>query len=225
MFAIIPARKGSKGLPGKNTKDFLGKPLIAHSIIAALNATSIDKVVVSTDSPLIRDISLQYGATDIGLRPESLALDHSQAIDTYIYTSDLLKKEFGYKEDRICILQPTSPLRLASDIDNAYTLFCNKQADSVISYTEEQHPISWHKYINADLSLEKIFQDTLENRQYYRQSVYPNGAIYIFKLTLLRQGKYLSDNTYCYLMPRNRSIDIDTIDDFEYAEYLAKKHE
>jgi CMP-N,N'-diacetyllegionaminic acid synthase len=222
MFAIIPARGGSKGLPGKNIKLFNGKPLIAHSIEAALKSKHIDKVFVSTDDDAIREIAIQYGATDIGLRPLELAQDDSKAIDVYNYTIELLLKQYGTSIESICILQPTSPLRTVFDIDSAIELFINNKADSVISYTKEHHPIVWHKYMNDDLRLSNIFPENNDNRQTQRVSVYPNGAVYVFKSELLLSEKYTSDKTFCYLMPRSRSVDIDTIDDFEYAEYILR---
>lgn len=221
MFALIPARGGSKGLPGKNIRPFKGKPLIAHAIEAALSSQYIKKVFVSTDDESIRAIALQYGATDIGLRPAALAQDDSKAIDTYIYTIQLLSKNYGTDVGSICILQPTSPLRTVYDIDSAVELFMKKDADSVVSYTEEHHPIVWHKYLNADLTLSNIFPENNDNRQAHKVSVYPNGAVYVFKSELLLSGKYTSDKTFCYLMPRSRSVDVDTIDDFNYAEFLA----
>lgn len=223
MIAIIPARGGSKGLPGKNIMDLRGKPMIAYTIEAALSSKNITEVIVSTDDLEIYNIALTHGATDTFLRPKELATDTSRAIDNYIYTLDRLNKEYGLNVDKFIVLQPTSPLRTAEDIDKAIGLFESKNADSVISYCEEHHPISWHKYINANGKLENIFPDSLNNRQDERVSYFPNGAIFIFKYSLICSGKYYSDKTYPYLMPRNRSIDIDTLDDFEYLEFLMEK--
>lgn len=222
MYAIIPARGGSKGLPGKNIKELNGLPLIAHTIRAAISSKHIKKVFVSTDDKEILNIALNYGAIDIGLRPESLATDDAKAIDTYIYTIRLLESKYNEPVDDICVLQPTSPLRGSDDIDNAIDIFRSKNADSVISFTAEHHPISWHKYLNDDLTLSNIFPENNDNRQSFRQTVFPNGAIYIFKKELLLSGNYSSEKTYAYMMPRNRSVDIDTIDDFRYAEFLVK---
>lgn len=222
MYAIIPARGGSKGLPGKNIKELNGLPLIVHTIRAATSSKHIKKVFVSTDDKEILNIALNYGAIDIGLRPESLATDDAKAIDTYIYTIRLLESKYNEPVDDICVLQPTSPLRDSDDIDNAIDIFHLKKADSVISFTAEYHPISWHKYLNDDLTLSNIFPENNDNRQSFRQTVFPNGAIYIFKKKLLLSGNYSSEKTYAYMMPRNRSVDIDTIDDFRYAEFLVK---
>lgn len=221
MIAIVPARGGSKGLPGKNIKPLNGKPLIAYTIEAALQSKYITDVIISTDDEEIYRIALAHGAKDTFLRPDVLATDESLAIDNYIYTLDRLEKEFDFEIDAFMVLQPTSPLRTVVDIDGAVELFIEKQADSVISYCEEHHPIAWHKYINEAGQLESIFDDdTLKNRQAIRPSYYPNGAIYVFKSSLIRNGRYYSDNTFPYLMPRRRSVDIDTMEDFEYAQFL-----
>ncbi|MGF1726746.1 cytidylyltransferase domain-containing protein [Photobacterium nomapromontoriensis] len=223
MIAIIPARGGSKGLPGKNIKLINGKPLIAYTIEAALQSKYITDVIVSTDDNEIYKTALKFGVKDTFLRPKELAQDDSFAIDNYNYTIDRLRNEFGMSIDAFIVLQPTSPLRNVSDIDNAIELFFEKNADSVISYTEEQHPVVWHKYINNIGKLENIFNDDfLKNRQEIRTSYYPNGAIYLFKSDLIKSGRYYSNNTYPFLMPRSRSVDIDTIEDFEYARFLMK---
>ena len=223
MIAIIPARGGSKGLPGKNIKMLNGKPMIAYAIEAALASTYISEVIVSTDDDEIYRAALQYGAKDTFLRPSELAGDNSLAIDNYIYTLERLHSEYNYNIDDFVILQPTSPLRTVEDIDGAIALFKAKNADSVISYCEELHPISWHKYLNDDGRLENIFPDEIKNRQDVRTSYYPNGAIFVFTYALIKSGKYYSENTFPYFMSRKQSVDIDTLDDFEYAQFLMEK--
>jgi len=221
MLAIIPARGGSKGLPGKNIKKLSGKPLIAYSIEAAKNASSIDKVIVSTDSEEIAKVAREYGAEVPFMRPSHLAEDTSLAIDNYNYTVDRYKQDFGVGFNDFCVLQPTSPLRSSSDIDSAINMFYEKNADSVISYCEEHHPVSWHKYLEDDNRVINVFSDdALQNRQDIRPTFYPNGAIYIFKSSLIKLGLYYSDKTFAYIMPRNRSVDIDVLDDFRLAEFL-----
>ena len=225
MLAIIPARGGSKGLPGKNIKDLLGKPLIAYTIEAALKSSSVTRVVVSTDCNDIAEIALRYGAEVPFMRPSKLASDNARAIDVY---TDLLQKldsikKGGLKLDSCVVLLPTCPLRNAMDIDNAVQMFYEKDADSIVSYTEELHPITWHKYIDETDRFENIFAEKIQNRQEERISYYPNGAIYVFKRTLLENGDYYSEKSYAYKMPNIRSVDIDTMDDFNYAEYLMGK--
>lgn len=223
MIAIVPARGGSKGLPGKNIKNMLGKPLIAYTIEAALNSNYISEVIISTDDKYIHDIAVKHGAKDTFLRPDYLATDDSLAVDNYIYTIERLISEFGYSIEDFIVLQPTSPLRETCDIDNAIELFKQRGADSVISYTEEFHPISWHKYIDENEQFENIFPDDIQNRQANKQTYFPNGAIFVFKYSLIQAKKYYSDKSYAYVMDRNKSVDVDTIDDFELAEYLMRK--
>ena len=201
----------------------MGKPLIAYTIEAAKRAKNISDVIISTDDQEIADIAVSYGAKCPFLRPEELASDSALAIDNYIYTVEKLNKEFGYTINEFAVLQPTSPLRNEDDIDGAISLFNEKDADSVISYVPEEHPITWHKYIDENNKFENIFDDTLANRQDNRKSYYPNGALYIFDYSLIRSKRYFSENSYAYIMPKNRSVDIDYIEDFEYAEYLLGK--
>lgn len=222
MIAIVPARCGSKGLPGKNIKKLLGKPMIAYTIEAALESKYVTDVIISTDCTEIEEVAIKYGAKSLFLRPEYLASDSANAIDNYIYTIDRLNSEFGYQVESFIVLQPTSPLRTTEDIDNAIELFKEKNADSVVSYTEEHHPLEWHKYITKDGKFENIFEEKLLNRQEIRKSFYPNGAVFVFKYDLIKQGRYYSDKSYAYVMPRFRSVDVDTIEDFKYIEFLMR---
>ena len=222
MIAIIPARKGSKGLPGKNIKDLIGKPMIAYSIEEALKSKHITEVVISTDCKEIEEVAVKYGAKSPFLRPEHLATDNAKAVDNYIYVIDRINKEFGYDVKDFVVLQPTSPLRKVEDIDGSIELFKGKNADSVISFTEEHHPIEWHKYITDEGKFENIFEERLINRQEIKKSYFPNGAVFVFDYELIKQGKYYSDNSYAYIMPRFRSVDVDTIEDFKYIEFLMK---
>jgi CMP-N,N'-diacetyllegionaminic acid synthase len=223
MIAIVPARGGSKGLPGKNIKYLLGKPMIAYTIEEALKSKYITEVIISTDCKEIEEVAIKYGAKSLFLRPEYLATDSAKAIDNYIYTIDRLNKEFGYDIKDFILLQPTSPLRTVEDIDKSIELFKDKNADSVVSYTEEHHPIEWHKYITEDGKFENIFEEKLLNRQEIKKSYFPNGAVFVFDYELIKQGKYYSDNSYAYIMPRFRSVDVDTMEDFKYIEFLLQE--
>lgn len=223
MIAIIPARCGSKGLPGKNIRSLHGKPMIAYTIEAALESKYIEDVIVSTDCKVIEDMAKKFGATSLFLRPKELALDSSKAIDNYLYTINRLNDEFEYNIKNFIVLQPTSPLRALEDIDGAIKLFYHKKADSVVSYTEEYHPIEWHKHITEDGKFGNIFDERLLNRQEYKPSYFPNGAIYVLSYELIKHNSYYGDNSYAYIMPRHRSVDIDTLEDFQYAEFLMSQ--
>jgi len=227
VIAIIPTRGGSKGLPGKNIKIMNGKPLIWYTINAAKNSRYIKKIIVSTDDNEIAKIAKRYDAEIPFMRPKELARDDSLAIDNYIYTIDKLNKEFNYSIGEFTILQPTSPLRTSLDIDNAIKIFKEKKADSVISVSEAIHPPLWSKRIDEKGTLSNYFDIRIDNknRQKIEKAYMPNGAIFIFKFSLLKEKySYYSNKTYPYIMPIERSIDIDSKLDFEFAEYLMKKN-
>jgi CMP-N,N'-diacetyllegionaminic acid synthase len=225
MLAIIPARGGSKGLPGKNIRPLLGKPLLAYTIEAAKNSRLITDIVISTDDEEIAGTAVKFGARLPFMRPANLASDNSLAIETYMYTIEKIARDSRKQIDAFVVLQPTSPLRTSGDIDAAISLFIERKADSVVSYTEEAHPVNWHKYISQDMSFENIFTDRIANRQEYRKSYFPNGAIFVYRYNLIRSGNLYSRNSFAYIMPRDRSVDIDTMQDFDYAEFLLLKQE
>lgn len=227
MLAIIPARGGSKGLPGKNIRLLKGRPLIQYTIEAALMAKAVSRIVVSTDSPDIARISIHAGGEVPFMRPKELASDQSMALDTYLYTCDKLIKETGKVINDIIVLQPTSPLRKSFDIDNAVKIYYRKKALSVISVTDSPCPLHWHKVIDGQGVLRKFLPDTgadQKNRQETLETYVPNGAVYVFNYPYLRREKsYYSHRTYPYLMPRERSVDIDSEWDFKLAEIIMLK--
>lgn len=223
MIAIIPARGGSKGLPGKNILPFCGKPLIAWTIEAALECKSLDRVIVSTDSEEIADTARTYGAEVPGLRPAELARDTSSAVDVFIYLWKTLTGDSYTDSTPFVILQPTSPLRKPGDINEAIKIFDEKQADSVISVSEAAHPPVWAKKIDREGILSDYFETSksLSNRQQIPPAFMPNGAIFILKRELvIKNRNYYSDKTYPYIMPFERSFDIDNIWDFRIAEFI-----
>ncbi len=226
MIAIIPARGGSKGLPGKNIRNLAGKPLICHTIKAALDASSISRVIVSTDDDLIATAALECGAEVPFKRPKELADDESMVMDAYLYTVDRISDNSGIIIDSFVALLPTAPLRLAKDIDNAIEIFSEKDADSVISITEAEVPIEWYRKIDHKGVLMDYFSDAsaIKNRQDFNLLYIPNGSIYVFNTEKLRQTrKYYMERTYPYIMPKNRSADIDELLDFEWVEFLLQK--
>lgn len=219
MIAIIPARSGSKRLPGKNLKLLNGKPLIAYTIEEALKSKYITKVIVSTDSKEIADIAKGFGAIIPGLRPNFLSTDMATTNDVIAYTMNLLENEFNEIFTECILLQPTSPLRNSTHINDAIELFMEKEAQAVISMTKEHHPISWHKYISEEGILEKTEFST------NKISYYPNGAIYVLSKNTIVTGDYYTSKTYGYIMDRESSCDIDTQDDWDYAHFIIKQRE
>jgi hypothetical protein len=221
MIALIPARGGSKGLPNKNIKLLNGKPLIAYTIEAALQAKEITRVIVSTDYENIKEVALEYGAEIPFLRPNFLATDNSSSLEVFKYTINRLEEEENIVIDNFVVLQPTSPLRTSKHIDEAISLFKEKEAKAVVSYCKEYHSVFWHKRIDQQGKILDFFEGDYEkNRQEIEETYFPNGAIYVFNKDFLFTTKDYNKDCYAYVMDRKHSIDIDTIDDFLYAEFL-----
>ena len=195
MIAVIPARGGSKGVKGKNVKFLNGKPLIAYTIEAALASTHISRVIVNTDDKEIASIAHELGAEIPFLRPDFLASDTARSIDVFKHTIITLEKNYEYDINELVILQPTSPLRCAKDIDAAIDIYKIKNADSVVSYCREHHPIAWHTFIKEDGRFESLTNVNLNNRQSFRPTYFPNGAIYILKKEMIFKEIYYSENS------------------------------
>lgn len=227
MLAIIPARGGSKGIPGKNIKLLYGKPLIVYTIEAAVAAKTIDRIILSTDDSEIAQIASRYDIEIPFMRPKELAQDDSLAIDSYIYTIERLNKEFDNNYEEFVVLLPTAPLRTSEDTDKAIELFLKKDADSVISCTALDYPVEWICSINDDGTIQRNSETDIRKRMNRQEStrVYiPNGAVYVLKYSLLKEkNSYYSDRTYAYIMPPERSVDIDTELTFKFAEFLISQ--
>ena len=225
ILAIIPARGGSKGIPRKNIRLLARKPLIAYSIEASLKSKYIDRVVVSTEDEEIAEISKRYEAEVIE-RPKEVARDDSPTIDAIFHALEVLKAEENYEPDIAILLQPTSPLRNAEDIDSAIELFLNADCESVVSVCEFKHSPYWCFVIEGGY-LKSLFGDEyLRRRRQDLEKVYmPNGAIYISTPENLRIYKsFYCPRTIPYIMPPERSIDIDNEVDLMLAELLMKRY-
>lgn len=223
-IAIIPARSGSKGLPNKNIKELNGKPLMAYSIEAALMSGAFSTVMVSTDSEEYADMGKGIGAEVPFLRSKDTSSDSSSSWD--VVEEVLLGYEkLGRKYDTFCLLQPTSPLRTCEDIKKAYEVFESKHAIAVLSFTELDHPIEWCGKIDGSLRLDGFHKRRQSwMRQEMGKSYRPNGAIYIVSIPEFRKDRFLyREGSYAYIMPRDRSVDIDTELDFKYAEFLMNE--
>src|SRR5262245_38953077 len=153
VLAIIPARAGSKTVPGKNLAPLVGTPLLAHSIAAARSARGVERVVVSTDGPEIVAAARRWGAEAPFLRPAELAQDDSPTIAAVLHAVQWLEEHEGYRPDYVLLLQPTSPLRTAGDIEAATALAVARDADTVVSVCEmKPHPF-WAMRLSKDGSL------------------------------------------------------------------------
>jgi len=224
MLAIVPARGGSKGVLKKNIQTLGGKPLIYWTIEAAMKAKSISRVILSTDDKEIAELCKPTGIEIPFMRPHELAQDNSLAIDNYLYTTERLYNEFNYEIDDFAVLLPTVPFRTSKDIDDAIKIFYKNDCDSVISCNKLPKPIDWIFSVNKNGTIERKSNKKLKNRQDSDIKFIPNGGIYVFKYSLLKKKHtYYSDKTYAYVMPEERSLDIDTENDFKIAEFLVSK--
>ena len=226
ILGIINARGGSKGIPRKNIKELQGKPLIGYSIEAGLNSKCIDDLIVSTDDKEIATVAKEMGASVPFMRPASLAGDNVRQIEAIIHCINYLKNEQRKTYDYVALLQPTSPLRIAEDIDNAYELLIEKEADSVISFTSVENHHPYHMYYIEDDKPKSVVEHGRSNlqRQTLPEVFIVNGAVRIAKTdTLVKSESFFSDNSVSYIMPNERSINIDEPSDWQLAEFILSR--
>ena len=206
VLGLIPARGGSKSIPGKNLVDLGGLPLIQWTIQAALGS-SLSRVVVSTDAQEIATVSQSLGAEVPFMRPTELSSDSALSIDVVLHALDVLAEEF----DAVMMLQPTSPFRTTSDIDAAIKIIDG--ASSVISVVpvEGTHPARM-KFIENGILIDPPFAETTENmpRQELRPMFIRNGAIYLTRTPEIRNRTFKGSLSRALIMPKERSINIDS---------------
>lgn len=221
-LAVITARSGSKGLKDKNIRLLGGYPLLAYSIRAAQESGMFDEIFVSTDSGNYAEIARQYGANVPFLRSGTIAGDHASSWDAVREAIERYQ-EAGKRFDTVALLQPTSPLRSAADIRNGYKLFEEKTADYVIGVCLTDHSPLWCNTLPEDMSMDGFISREIDSKprqelpEYYRI----NGALYIVKVSMLDGVEDMYHRgCYAYVMPQERSIDIDTDFDFKLAELM-----
>lgn len=221
---LIPARGGSKGIPGKNIKDFLGKPLICHTIDQARKAGAADSdICVSTDSNEIKKIVEDYGLKVPFMRPDSLATDTAGTYGVIIHALDWYK-EHGVDYDRVVLLQTTSPLRCPEDITSALEMW-QPGIDMVVSVCEAATNPYYNAFeTDADGNLHISKGDGLYTRRQDAPKVWEyNGAVYVMNVESLRKMPYSQFPVRRpYVMPSDRSVDLDTPADWLRAEELAR---
>ncbi len=218
VLAIVPARGGSKGLARKNVRPFLGRPLIVHSIDAALGCPLVDLCVVSTEDAEIRSVALEGGARVID-RPPELATDGASSSDVVLHALDVLAAE-GAVPDVVVLLQPTSPLRNAKHLTDCLDRFLASDAESSLSVTRvEHHPYKNFCMENGELiplfNASYLHMPRQDLPDVFRQ----NGAIYAVRRdSFLRTHSFYVPPAQPYPMSQNESVDIDTLMEFEFAE-------
>ena len=222
-IAIIPIRSGSKGLKDKNILPLNGKPLVAWTIESALASNVFDKVFVSTDSEYYAEIAKEYGADASTLRSRENASDSAGSWDVVKEVLCYWRKH-GVTYDEIMLLQATSPLRNSLDIIHSVEIMKEKNAESVLSVTEMNHSPLWSNTIPESLEINDFIQEEYDvPRQQLPKYYSLNGAIYLIKRSELEKEKMFHEKCFAYIMPPNRSIDIDTSLDFKLAELYMKE--
>jgi N-acylneuraminate cytidylyltransferase/CMP-N,N'-diacetyllegionaminic acid synthase len=228
ILGLIPARGGSKGLPRKNIKPLLGKPLIAWTIEQALASKYLDRIVVSTEDKEIAEVSKKYGAEIPFIRPKELAVDKARGIDVVLHAIDWLRESNKRKQyDLIMLLQPTSPLRKCEDIDKSIELLFLKEAKAIVSICEVDHHPLWSNTLPEDGCMKDFIRKEIMNKNRQELPVFYrlNGAIYLaYCMYIEEQKSFVGKDTFAYIMPKNRSIDIDDEIDFKLAEILMKNN-
>lgn len=222
ILGIIPARGGSKGVPRKNIRNLAGKPLIAWTIETAKESRYIDTCIVSTEDEEIKTVSEAWGGYCPFLRPEDLAQDDTPSVDVVLHVIDEMP-DYDY----IVLLQTTSPLRSTEDIDECIKFCFQHESKSCVSVTEaERSPFYMYK-IDEDAVMHSILDvdyDSMYQRQKLPKVYQLNGAVYVVDVNFVRKYKrLLGCGMTGYIMPQERSHDIDSVMDFMIVERIIRE--
>jgi N-acylneuraminate cytidylyltransferase len=232
VLAIIQARGGSKGVPGKNIKLLAGKPLIAWTIEAAKNAKTVNRVIVSTDDQGIADVAKSFGAEVPFLRPAEFATDNAKSLGLLRHALDWFRGKENYIPDIVVQLKPTNPLRTAEHIDACIASFLESpDIDSLITVTKSPaHPLKTWKFNNELLTPfvpEEVYgikEAAKQPRQSLPEAFVQNSCVHVISpSTILEKNSSIGRKVKGFVMEREDSMNIDTAFDFEVAELLMKK--
>ncbi len=226
ILGLIPARGGSKRLPGKNIRQLLGKPMIAWTIEQALKSTLVDKVVVSTDDEAIAQVSRQFGARVPFIRPKELALDNALSVDVAIHALDFLRKH-GEQYDYLALLEPTSPLRKPGDIDEGIVkLIDHPEADNLISLgaIHLEHP-SLVKKLQGNLVFPYTDMPQIDQSRETGKAYFPYGVIYLSKVeSLYKRRNFYAGETLPLFIERWQNYEVDDEIDLFIIEIIMQKY-
>jgi CMP-N,N'-diacetyllegionaminic acid synthase len=214
-LAIIPARGGSKRVPGKNLANVGGKPLIVWTVEAALAARTVARVIVSTDDTVLAETAASAGADVPFLRPAALSDDAATSADVVLHALDALDESY----ETAVLLQPTSPLRTAADIDDGLDRLAESGADTCVGVGPVEHRPDWYRTIDAHGRLRPAgaMADGAQGETLYML----NGALFAFRVAAFRADpRFITDETVGHPMPADRSLDIDTPFDLRVANLL-----
>jgi len=221
ILGMIPARGGSKGIPRKNIKLICGKPLIAWTIEETKKSIFIDRFILSSEDPEIIEVAKKYGCEVPFIRPAELSADNTHGVDPALHAINMLP---GY--DYLVLLQPTSPLRIACDIDDCIKKCLDSGATSCVSIARAEHSPYWMYNIEGNGLLTPLFEkeSQISRRQDLPGAYIVNGAVYVTKCDWLIENKTIMNNeTVGFIMPQERSVDIDTEVDLLVFEAILKK--
>ena len=229
IIAVIPARSGSKSVPGKNIKELACKPLIAYSISAGIKSKLIDRVIVSTDSEKYASISKDYGAEVPFIRPNEYSGDDSTDYDFVKHLLDWLAENEGNTPDYIIHLRPTTPLRDPSILDNAIEKFMNNGEATSLRSAHEMSETAYKqfeldgKYFKTICTGSFDLDDANNSRQSFPKTYSPNGYVDILRTSHILENHLLHGNRVMSYVT-DFAIEVDTIDDFEFLEWQIKKN-
>jgi len=223
VLCIIPARGGSKRLPGKNIKLLNGVPLTGYAIRAAKGSKYIDRVIVSTDSEEIARVAREYGAEVPFMRPVELATDTTPTLPVLQHAVKFFEEK-GERFDLIVLIQPTVPGVEVSDVDATIERLVKTVMHSAITICPIIDPPEWMYRIDAECRLQKYVDSPASRGQDLEKLYRINGAVYVTERDTLMKESKIIDNASCagVLMQRERSVDIDTAFDFSVAELALK---
>ena len=225
VLAIVPARGGSKGIPRKNLRLLFGEPLIVHTLEAALSSTCISRLIVSTDDPEIADVARGMGVEVPFMRPQALASDTTSQVEVAVHALEFFAHAEKTSFDIVLLLQPTSPLRTADDIDASLEILVSTGADSVISFYQVESGHPYYMYTIEDKKPIPLLTVPTQNtrRQDFPPVYVRNGAIYATRSSVLFQyHNFYGEDVRAYIMPFERSINIDTEVDLLLAQALLQ---
>lgn len=226
ILGIITARGGSKSIPKKNIKELAGEPLLGYTVTVAQKSL-LTRTILSTDSEEIAEVGKRYGCEVPFLRPAEISGDKSTSIEAVQHAVTFLQEQEGAVYDYVMILQPTSPFRTTEDIDASIKIAKEKDADSVMGMVElTDFAPKKLKRIDREGLIRPLFEDegTTSSMRQEDEGVFKrNAAIYLTKTSLLMAGNLFGERSYAHVMPQERSVDINTPLDFEFADYLMKR--
>lgn len=227
VLYLVTARGGSKGVPRKNICKIKGLPLIAYKIIAAQRCRYKGRIIVSTDDREIAETARQYGADVPFMRPDYLASDTAGSMDVVSHALDWIEEHDPVSYDYVCLLEPSSPFAAASDFNNAFDILIQSDADVLLGMKEAETArcFIWPLDDQGKLSLfyNSMKEMSAVRRQDQRKEYTMNGCMYIAKTEYFKKNRiFHAENAVPYIMSEEKSIEIDSMRDYRYAEYCAE---